>query len=351
MPGDGRVGGVGQADLLQADARGRAARRRRGARRGRSRRAALARASSRVSSVLIVPPMTLLPRPRTVTGRGLLGVGEERLLGGPAGVPGRSHLAGVELRAAWRRASAATWWASARSMLSPPSRMWSPTARRGQDEVARLLADGDQGEVGRAAADVADEDEVADLDLLAPVVALGVEPGVERGLRLFQQRDVARARRRGRPRRSARGPTASNEAGTVRTMSCSSSRWSACPCPRALVPGLAEVLQVAWWRLDRRDLRRWRRRRRRGCQGRIGRLAVDAGVAQPALGRGDQPARHLGADVAGELADGVVAVRRPTAASERRPAARRGRAGRGTTAAAWRSSTSPGGTTCGTGER
>ena len=40
-----------------------------------------------------------------------------------------------------------------------------------EGEVAALVADGDQGEVGRAAADVADEDDVADLDLLAPGVA------------------------------------------------------------------------------------------------------------------------------------------------------------------------------------
>ena len=53
-------------------------------------------------------------------------------------------------------------------MLSPPSRMWSPTATRVSDEVAGLLADGDQREVGGAAADVADQDDVADLDLLAP---------------------------------------------------------------------------------------------------------------------------------------------------------------------------------------
>ena len=38
-------------------------------------------------------------------------------------------------------------------------------------EVAVLLGDGDQGEVGRAAADVADEDQIADVDAAAPAVA------------------------------------------------------------------------------------------------------------------------------------------------------------------------------------
>ena len=87
-------------------------------------------------------------------------------------------------------------------------------------ELAVLLGDGDQGEVGRAAADVADEDEVADLDPLAPAVALRVEPGVEGGLRLFEQRDVLEPGGLGRSTVSSRA-TASNEAGTVRSTSCS----------------------------------------------------------------------------------------------------------------------------------
>ena len=40
-----------------------------------------------------------------------------------------------------------------------------------EGEVAVALGDGDQAEVGRAAADVADEDQVADLDPPPPAVA------------------------------------------------------------------------------------------------------------------------------------------------------------------------------------
>ncbi len=62
-----------------------------------------------------------------------------------------------------------------------------------EDQVARFILDGDQGEVGRSAADVADQDDIAGLHLLAPVLALAGEPGVKRGLRLFEQGDVLEA--------------------------------------------------------------------------------------------------------------------------------------------------------------
>ena len=57
-----------------------------------------------------------------------------------------------------------------------------------QRQVAIFFGDGDQAEVGGSAADVADQDEVSDLDALAPVVALALEPCVERGLRFFEER-------------------------------------------------------------------------------------------------------------------------------------------------------------------
>ena len=53
--------------------------------------------------------------------------------------------------------------------------------------AALAAADADQGEVGRAAADVADQNLLARLDQLVPVVAMGVDPGVEGRLRLLDQ--------------------------------------------------------------------------------------------------------------------------------------------------------------------
>ena len=68
----------------------------------------------------------------------------------------------------------------------------------GQHQLARLLADGDQRQVGGAAAHVADQHHVADLDLLAPLVVAGVDPGIKGGLRLLQQGDVLQAGGAGR---------------------------------------------------------------------------------------------------------------------------------------------------------
>ena len=104
--------------------------------------------------------------------------------------------------------------------------------------------DGDQREVGGAAADVAHEHDVADVELAcASRRRLRLEPGVERGLRLLEQRDVLEPGRRAPPRRSARAPTASNDAGTVRSTSCcqASRRVRRCAWSHAS----REVLEVA----------------------------------------------------------------------------------------------------------
>ena len=77
---------------------------------------------------------------------------------------------------------------AARSMLSPPSRRCSPTAMRSSCSSPPLLGDGDQREVGGAAADIDDQDEVARFDLLAPV-RIALDPGVEGGLRFFEDGD------------------------------------------------------------------------------------------------------------------------------------------------------------------
>ena len=64
--------------------------------------------------------------------------------------------------------------------------------------AAFAAADADQREVGRAAADVADEDLLARLDKLVPAVAMGIDPGVERRLRLFDQHHPRQAGQGGR---------------------------------------------------------------------------------------------------------------------------------------------------------
>ncbi len=57
-------------------------------------------------------------------------------------------------------------------------------------EIAVVLADQDQAEVGRAAADVAHEHEIAGAQLPPPAIAGAVDPGVAGGLRLLEQGHV-----------------------------------------------------------------------------------------------------------------------------------------------------------------
>src|SRR6266550_5255635 len=59
-----------------------------------------------------------------------------------------------------------------------------------QYQVAAVLRNGDETEIGSAAANVANQNEVANLDALAPGVALTFQPRVKRRLRLFEQRDL-----------------------------------------------------------------------------------------------------------------------------------------------------------------
>ena len=59
-----------------------------------------------------------------------------------------------------------------------------------QRERAVLLGDGDETQVGRAAADVADENDVADPHLPSPCFARARDPRVAGGLRLLEEHDV-----------------------------------------------------------------------------------------------------------------------------------------------------------------
>ena len=59
-----------------------------------------------------------------------------------------------------------------------------------QRQLAVRFGHGDEREIGGAAADIDHQDEVAGLYPIAPV-GVAFDPGVEGGLRLFQERDVA----------------------------------------------------------------------------------------------------------------------------------------------------------------
>ena len=115
-------------------------------------------------------------------------------------------------------------------------------------EVAAVVANLDQREVGRAAADVAHEHDVAGLQILAPRLAARREVRVERGLRLLEQRDLVEAglarrddRQLARDRIEARGHGDEHLLLVGRLVGI------------RVVPRRAQVREVARRRVDRRD--------------------------------------------------------------------------------------------------
>ena len=198
--------------------------------------------------------------------------------------------------------------ASAWSMLSPPSNRWSPTAMR----VKRGWPLGASStrikrEIGGAAAGVDHEHEpqCRERAFASPVRARVPCDRASRRTRLAALRASARAAslRAARLASVSARAASSNEAGTVSTTSCVGERV----LPDARRPSA---------RARARGSSRWRRPARSSRtssgapHGRIARLAIDAGMAQPALGAGDQPARHAAAERLRELADHAARQRR-----------------------------------------
>ena len=60
-----------------------------------------------------------------------------------------------------------------------------------QCQLPALVLDGDEAQVGRPAAEIAHQHQVAGAHLLAPLVAACLDPGVDGGLRLLEQARVA----------------------------------------------------------------------------------------------------------------------------------------------------------------
>ena len=184
-------------------------------------------------------------------------------------------------------------------MLSPPSRMCSPTASRERTRSPPSSADGDQGEVGRAAADVADQDDVTDLDLLSPLVALHGEPGVEGRLGFLEQGYLLEPGLG----RGLHGQLASH--GVERGGDGQEHFLVFEPVVGLLardpeIPGLAQVLKIE---LTRRSTGETLATPSAAVQGKMLLRRSTPGVGKPALGRADQPAWHLGSVLAREGSD------------------------------------------------
>ena len=162
--------------------------------------------------------------------------------------------------------------------------------------AAFAAADADQREVGRAAADVADENLLAWLDKLIPTVPMGVDPGIERRLWFFDEHDPRQTGQGGRldrqfPRHFVkRGRQREHEILLGQRM-----------LGEAGVPSGADVGHVPRADLDRRQSLNVGR----SVPGeKLGR-AVHARMTEPRLGRTDQPPRHHRSMIAGEKADDV----------------------------------------------
>ncbi len=200
----------------------------------------------------------------------------------------------------------ATAYASARSMLSPPRRMCSPTARREstRSPFSSLTLISVKSVVPPPTSQTRMMSPA--LTLLAPSRAFGLEPGIERGLRLLEQRDILQ---------SSLGSRLGGELARHRVERSGNGQVDVLilePVGRGLarnpsVPGVAQVLEVGGGRRDRRDpldVRRGRPRQYRGA-------TIHSGMREPALRRADQPAGDLGAMISGEDSGHAVGGRLP----------------------------------------
>ncbi len=269
--------------------------------RGKKPSIAIDSTSARDSSDWMLPPMIREPRPAIVTGQrssgGLL-IAQQLLLGRPAGEPQGAPLLGIQPRAAQllldvMRQRQVDVVAAEHQVIAH--------GHAAESRAGRGLDHRDQAEIGRAAADVADEDQLARPDLALPSVLVRDDPAIERRLGLLEQRDVRQSGlASGLERQLARGLVERCRDGQHDLLMLESEVLVV--GRERGVPGVADVAQVGRRRPDRRDLLDLRR----AAPGQDIGLAVDARVAEPALGAADQPAGHACPLDPGELADDPI---------------------------------------------
>ncbi len=229
------------------------------------------------------------------------GVAEQRFLGRAARVGERAQLPRVGLGALRRelardhvREREIHVVAAEQDVLADRDAM--------QFEIAFALDHRDQREVGRAAADIDHENDVADLDLLAPLAGALLDPAIQRGLRFFEQRHAAVAGGLGGfGGQFARGRI---ERGGDRHRDVLLAERRV---RMRVVPRFAQVRQIAHRAFERRDARDFGRR----VVGQDRRAAVDARMAQPALRARHEPDRRGRAAAAREFADREFALAGP----------------------------------------
>ncbi len=206
------------------------------------------------------------------------GVAQQLFLGQAAGIGERAHLPGVELFAFGGQAARDAVGQGQVHVVAAEQDVFAH-GHAVQLQVAGVFGDGNEREVAGAAAHIDDEDHVAHLHLLAPVARTAGDPAVERGLGFFQQRDaLVSGGLGGLGREFACGRVERCGNGDGDGLLLERCVWV------AVVPGVAQVLQVVGAGGQRRDALDLGRRIGRQDAG----AAVHAGMAEPALGAGDE---------------------------------------------------------------
>ncbi len=302
---DGRVGGIGQTKLLQAG----------GALALRLRIGRAFREETLDENLFDIAPgqvgldgaaddLAAAAEDRDRSAVRLL-VLKQLFLGQPATVPEHVHLAEVELGPLGGQGGGHVM-GQGQVHVVPAQKNVIADRDPGQNQLPCLLADGDQGQVGGSAADVAYQDHIAHLDLVAPLVVAGMNPGIEGRLRFFQERDSFQARSPGRFHRQL------PRHGIERRRHGQDDVLVFQPVGRhvlgnKVVPGVGQVLQVIGAGFQGRDPAGILRR----LPGQDRLAAINARMTKPRFGRRHQPGGHLAAEVARELADRVIPFGRP----------------------------------------
>ena len=264
--------------------------------------------------MVTVPPIRRLPRPSTEIGILLAGRafgGQERFLGVAAGVPQGDRLPGIELGPLFGEAGGDEVGQGQVHVVAADQEVISH-GHAAEDQFAAFLGHGHQREVGRAAAHVADQQRIAQLQGPPPAVAAIGQPGIDGRLRLFQQDEIV-----GQPGRQGRLAGQLAGAGVERGRHGQDHELLGHGGFRMqFLPGRDHVFEVALRGRDRRNLGHALRR----APGQDRLMAIDPAIGQPRLGRADGPVGHFGPLPPGIFAHGKVALLGPRQIE--RPAAR-----------------------------
>ena len=170
-------------------------------------------------------------------------------------------------------------------------------------EAAVLLADPDQAEVGGAAAGVGDQDSVSGCELAPPGVSAFGQPGVDGGLRLFEEHHIFRESGRGH-----------RLAGQLTSPGVEGSRYGDHhPLLRegmlgmGLVPSRRQVLEIKTRGVDRGQLRHVLA----GAPGKDRSAPIDMRMGEPALGGRHDPIGSFGGTSPRQLAGDLSAPGAP----------------------------------------